>query len=176
MKKILIVIMFMLLLSGCSLGVDMTNTPTRQVEAYLDSYQKLDDNVLNDLDTLIEDTEYTIEQKAQYREIMKKHYSNLSYEIKNETIDGDKATVETEIEVNDYSHVLSEEIKKEDYQDAEGNYDPVKYFDYQLDKIEASTAKVKYTIIFNLTKKDNNWVIDSLDEESMEKIHGIYIH
>ncbi len=176
MKKLLFVVATIFLLSGCDLGKDMMNSPTKQVENYLDSYQKLDDNVLNDLDTLIEDTEYTIEQKARYREIMKKHYSNLKYEITDEKIDGDRATVDTEIEVNDYSKILSEEIDKDDYKDDKGNYDATKYFDYQLGRLEQATEKVKYNITFSLTKKDNEWVIDDLDETSKEKIHGIYIH
>ncbi len=176
MKKILFVIAALFLLSGCDMGKDMTNTPTKKVEAYLDSYQQLDDNVLNDLDALVNDTEYTVEQKARYREIMKKHYSNLKYEIKDEAIDGDKATVDTEIEVSDYSKILSEEVNKDDYKDDQGNYDATKYFDVQLDKIEKATEKVKYNITFKLSKKDGEWVIDDLDEISKEKIHGIYIH
>ncbi len=176
MKKILLSIAALFLLVGCDMGEDMTNTPTKKVEAYLDGYQKLDDNVLNDLDALIDDTEYTIEQKARYRDIMKKHYSNLKYEIKDEHIDGDVATVDTEVEVSDYSKILSEEVNQDDYKDEEGNYDASKYFDYQLDRLEKATEKVKYNITFNLTKKDGEWVISDLDETSKEKIHGIYIH
>lgn len=175
MKKIIPIIVFILLISGCSIGKNMTNTPTKKVEMYLDSYQKLDDNVLNDLDTLVEDTEYSIEQKARYKEIFKKHYSNLSYKILKEVVDGDKALVDAEVEVTDYSKILSEDIDKTKYTDENGNYDPSKYFDYQLDRLEGATEKVKYTITFNLTKKDNEWVIDDLDQTSMKKIHGIYI-
>lgn len=175
MKRILSLLVLLLLISGCSLGKDMTNTPTKQVEAYLDSYQKLDDNVLNDLDTLVEDTEYNIEQKARYKEIMKKHYNNLDYEIKDEVIDGNNATVDVEIEVRDYSTILSEEINKDDYLGEDGTYDASKYYDAQLTKLESATQTVKYTITFNLTKKDNEWVIDDLDSTSMEKIHGIYV-
>lgn len=175
MKRIIYLFMLLLIVSGCSIGTKMMNTPTKKVEAYLDSYQKLDDNVLNDLDTLIEDTEYTTEQRARYKEIFKKHYSNLKYEILDEKIDGDNATVEAQVEVNDYSSILSEPINEDDYKDEEGNYDSKKYFDYQLDKLEKATEKIKYTIIFRLTKKDDNWVIDDLDETSIKKIHGIYI-
>ena len=175
MKKIIPIIVFILLISGCSIGKNMTNTPTKKVEMYLDSYQKLDDNVLNDLDTLVEDTEYSIEQKARYKEIFKKHYSNLSYKILKEVVDGDKALVDAEVEVTDYSKILSEDIDKTKYTDENGNYDPNKYFDYQLERLEKATEKVKYTITFNLTKKDNEWVIDDLDQTSMKKIHGIYI-
>ena len=175
MKRILIVLTFIIMMTACNLGVKMDNTPKRQVEAYLDSYQKLDDNVLNDLDTLVEDTEYNESQKVRYKELMKKHYSNLKYDIKGETIDGDKATVDVEIEVNDYSDILQEDINQDDYKDENGKIDLSKYFDYQLDKLERATEKTKYTITFHLTKKDDEWIIEDLDKTSIKKIHGIYI-
>ena len=176
MKKIIPLILLILLITGCSMGNKMTNTPTKKVEMYLDSYQKLDDNVMNDLDTLIEDTEYSVEQRARYKEIFKKHYSNLKYEINDEKIDGDKATVDVTIEVNDYSKILSEKANEDDFKDDNGVYSPSKYFDYQLDKLEKASEKVKYNIIFKLNKKDNDWVIEDLDEISKQKIHGIYLY
>ena len=176
MKKIIYSLISILCITGCSIGKSMTNTPTKKVEAYLDSYQKLDDNIMNDLDSLVDDTEYTVEQKARYKEIFKKHYSNLKYEIKDEKINGDKATVEVSIEVSDYSKILSEDVNKDEFKDENGVYSPSKYFDYQLDRIEKATEKVKYNIIFKLTKRNNEWIIDDLDEESKKKIHGIYLY
>ena len=128
MKRIIYLFMLLLIVSGCSIGTKMMNTPTKKVEAYLDSYQKLDDNVLNDLDTLIEDTDYTTEQRARYKEIFKKHYSNLKYEILDEKIDGDNATVEAQVEVNDYSSILSEPINEDDYKD-EDDYEQEQLYD-----------------------------------------------
>jgi len=176
MKKIIYSLLIIIVITGCSIGKDMNNTPTKKVEAYLDSYQKLDDNILNDLDDLVENTEYTVEQKARYKEIFKKHYSNLEYEIKDEKIDGDKAEVEVSVDVTDYSRILSEEVNKDEFKDDNGEYSPSKYFDYQLDKFEKADEKVKYNIIFKLTKRNNEWVIDDLDEISKKKIHGIYIY
>ena len=103
MKKIITILLMIFLFTGCEIGTDMSNTPTKRVEEYLDGYQALDDNILNDLDSLITDLDYTVEQKDSYRELMKNHYQNLKYEIKDETINGDKATVTAEIEVIDYS-------------------------------------------------------------------------
>ena len=77
MKKILLSLITLLTFTGCSIGKDMTNTPTKKVEEYLNSYQALDDNVLNDLDSLMLDAEYTIDQQSKYKELMKKHYQNL---------------------------------------------------------------------------------------------------
>lgn len=175
MKKILLIITVTIFLSACTLSKESNNTPTKQVEAYLNSYQKLDSNVLNDLDTMIKNTEYNESQKMRYKELMKKHYSNLKYEIKNETIDGNKAMVDVEVEVNDYSKVLSENSNQDDYKDSDGNYDISKYLDSQLDKLERATEKAKYKVTFYLTKKDNEWIIDDLDKNTIKKIHGIYI-
>lgn len=175
MKKILLIITVTIFLSACTLSKESNNTPTKQVEAYLNSYQKLDSNVLNDLDTMIKNTEYNESQKMRYKELMKKHYSNLKYEIKNETIDGNKAMVDVEVEVNDYSKVLSENSNQDDYKDSDGNYDISKYLDSQLDKLERATEKTKYKVTFYLTKKDNEWIIDDLDKNTIKKIHGIYI-
>ena len=34
------------MITGCSIGEDMSNTPTKRVEEYLNNYQTLDSNVL----------------------------------------------------------------------------------------------------------------------------------
>ena len=89
MKKILLCfscIMAIVLLSGCS----MDNTPTKKVENFLDNY-------MVDTDSLMDET-----QKSTYTDIMKKQYKDMTYTIKDEVIDGDTATVTTEIEVYDY--------------------------------------------------------------------------
>jgi hypothetical protein len=40
--------------------------------------------------------------------------------------------------------------------------------------MEKSTDTVTYTIYINLTKEDDSWVIDDLDDATLKKIHGIY--
>lgn len=176
MKKWFLAFICVFLLAGCSIGKDMTNTPTKKVEAYMDGYQKLDDNVLNDIDTLLHDTEYTVEQKSRYKELMKKHYKDINYEIKEEKVNGDKATVEVEVEVRDYSKILSSDVIPDEIKDEEGNYSDEAYYDYQLGLMEKAEEKVKYTVTFYLTKTDDEWKIDDLNESTMQKIHGIYIY
>lgn len=183
MKKILSIIGIMLVLTGCSLGMeDLDNTPTKQVEAYLNSYQKLDDNVLNDLDNILDDEiTFNNDQRDRYREIVKKGYQELTYEIKDEKVNGNTAEVEVEIEVIDYSNIITE---SEDYlnqnpnefNDKEGNYDVSLFTDYRLDLLEKNKEKVEYTITFNLTKENNKWTIDQLSEDDINKINGTYNH
>ena len=176
MKKIFIFISLLLIMSGCAMKKD-NNTPTKKVEEYLDGYQKLDSNVLNDLDAILTDTDYTVEQKARYKEIMKKHYSNIKYDITKETIDGDQAKVDAQVTVTDYSNILKMEVKEDDYKDETGTYSPALLYDHQLDLFEKETDKITYNITFTLTKNNETkeWTIVQLDDDSIKKIHGIYI-
>ena len=108
MKKFLCLLGALIVMTGCSLTENMDNTPTKKVEAMLAKYQSLDAGVLEDLDEVVNAEDlFDNDQKDQYREIMKKHYQDLTYTIKDETIDGDNAVVTVEIEVNDYSKVMA---------------------------------------------------------------------
>ena len=108
MKKILVIIFSALfILTGCDSKLD--NTPTKKVEEFLNNYQSLDSKVMEDLDTtLAADPDLNEDNKSEYKEFMKKHYQDLKYEIKDEKIDGDKATVETEITVRNYTKSVAE--------------------------------------------------------------------
>lgn len=182
MKKIMSILGIVLLMTGCSAIENMDNTPTKKVEAYLNSYQMLDDNVLNDIDNVL-DEEYIFnnEQRNRYREIVKNSYQELSYEIKDEKIDGDNATVTTEIEVIDQTAAINDadaylKDNKDEFNDTEGNYDINLFTDYRLGLLENNKQKVKYTINFNLTKKNDEWVLNSLSKNDLSKINGTYIH
>ena len=176
MKKLLIVISFILLFTGCTLD-DIDNTPTKQVEAFFNNYQTLDKKVLEDLDlVLAKQKDFTTTQKEEYRNILKKHYQNLTYEIKDETVNGDRANVEVEIEVTDFYKVLKEtESKKNEYINEDGTYNNKNYIDYQLDKLKNAKETVKYTLNLTLSKNDNgDWVLDNINENDESKILGIY--
>ena len=110
---------------------------------------------------------------------MKKHYQDLEYDIKDEKIDGDRAIVTVEIEVDDYSKVLKEASDKltsdpEYFNDENGKYSHTKYIDYQLELMKNNKDKVKYTLELTLTKKDKKWVMDKLTTTDMEKMNGSY--
>lgn len=180
MKKIISFFTLLLIFTGCDMVKDMSNTPTKRVEEYLNNYQTLDSNVLSELDSIVNSEElFDEKQKVTYRDILKKHYQDLTYKIKEETVNGDKATVETEIEVNDYTRAL---MQAEDYRstneseflDNNGAFDEIKFNNYRLDLIKKSNERVKYTIYFSLTKQNDNWILDDLTTSEQEKILGIY--
>ena len=179
MKKVLSILGLALIMTGCSLG-NMDNTPTKKVEEYLNNYQTLNSNVLSELDSMINQEEmFDEDQQTTYKDIMKKHYQDLTYTIKEETVNGDKATVEAEIEVNDYTKTLKEAennrtTNEADFLDEEGVFDEGKFNDYKLNLLKENKERVKYTIYFSLSKSGDEWVLDELTETEQEKILGIY--
>lgn len=177
MKKFLFVLCSIFVLSACSFNANMDNTPTKQVERYLNDYQTLSSNVLSKLDSIVDqETLFDEDQKTTYRDILKKHYQDLTYTIKEETINGDKATVEAEIEVNDYTKVLKEAdsyrtTNSEQFSGDNGDSD---FINYRLKLLKDNKERVKYTIYFSLTKVDDEWTLDSLTETEQQKLLGIY--
>ena len=166
MKKFFTFLTVSLILTGCSIGEDMSNTPTKRVEEYLNNYQTLDSNVLAKLDAIVNNEEvFDEDQKITYRDILKKHYQDLTYTIKEETVNGDKATVETEIEVTDYTKALKEAesyrtTNESEFLDDNEEFNETKFNSYRLELIKDSKERVKYTIYFSLTKENDEWVKD----------------
>ena len=180
MKKTL-VIALLLLLTACSFNIgDIDNTPTKKVEEYLNNYQSLSSDVVSDLDIVVErETTFNLDEKNKYRKIMKKNFQNMSYKVKDETVNGDTAEVEVEINVYDYYKVNKDAdnylLEHRDEFITDGVYDEAKFIDYKLDKMSKNTDKVKYTIYFNLSKDDKgDWSLDEVSEVDEDKILGIY--
>lgn len=176
MKKYIYVALSLILLCGC----ELSNTPTKKTEEFLKKYQALDNAVLEDLEeTVNNDTSLNENQKIMYQDIMKKHYQNLTYEIKEETVDGNKAIVTVEISVTDFKKVLDEannymNNNKEQFNDENGNYSVVKFNEYKLNKLKEAKDKVRYTLEFNLNKENDEWNIGTLNQSVYDKINGVY--
>ena len=180
MKKFFSLFLIGLLLCGCSFKSDMSNTPTKRVEAYLNDYQTLNSNVLEKLDSIVnmEDT-FSTSQKDEYRDILKKHYQDLVYTIKDETVNGDQATVEVEIEVNDYTKKLKEietyrQTHEDEFLDENKVFDDIKFNDYKLGLLKTNNERVKYTLYLSLVKVNDKWELDNLTKTEEDKILGIY--
>ena len=177
-KKALLVVVVLFLVVGCG---NMMNTPTKKVEDFLSKYQTQDKDVLDQLDDVIKEAgTMNDDQKEEYRDLMKKQYQNLSYKIKDETEDGDSATVQVEIEVYDYGKAISEaetylttnrdEFLDEDTQEI----DSEKFLNYKISQMKDTKDKIKYTINFTLTKVDDEWKLDDISDIDRQKLHGLY--
>jgi len=179
MKKIVVFIVAILfLLVGCTNEIE---SPTKKVETFLSKYQKNDSELVEEFDaSMFEEENLTDEQKEKYKKVMLDQYKNLTYKIKEEKVDGNKAEVEVEIEVYDYNTALSnaytylDENKDEFFVDEV--LDVVAFVNYKLDQLTNFKDRVTYTITFNLSRKDTNseWKIEDLSESDLQKIHGIY--
>lgn len=168
MKKIISMFVFLLLLVGCSLS----NTPSSKVEELLSKYQMLDSDIKEGIDDVLEDETLTNEQKDRYKKIIERQYKNLTYEIKEEKIDGNIAIITTEIEVMDYKKIVNE--TNNSYL-GRNDYTVEEYNSTKLDALEAAKEKVTYTIDFEVIKDDDgNWELTSLNNETIKKIQGMY--
>ncbi|MGM9849400.1 MAG: hypothetical protein ACI31V_00700 [Bacilli bacterium] len=177
MKKI-IILLSMIILVGCS-TLDISNTPTKKVEEFLNKYQILDEEILNELDNVIEEkTKLNDENKEEYRNIIKKQYKDMQYTIKEETIDGDDATVTAQIIVKDFTKIINdaENYKRENMKEFYENntYNDNLYKKYLLDKLKDAKDRVTYTLEFTLHKQNRKWVLNPITEEIEDKILGIY--
>lgn len=168
MKKITLLFIFLLLLIGCSLS----NTPTSQVEDLLTKYQTIDNDIVTGINNILDSENLTTSQRDRYRKLIEEQYKNIAYEIKDETIDGDNATVTVELELLDYKKAINE---TNTYYNGNTDYTVEEYNETKLNNLEKVKDKVTYTIDFNVKKdKDGNWKVEALDNETIKKIQGMY--
>ena len=201
MKKVLFVFLSLLVLFVTGCGNDMV-TPTAKVEEFLGKYQSMDSDVLTQLDNVISnDTTMDDTQKKDYKSLMEKQYQNMSYKIKDEEINGDKASVLVELEVFDYAGSISESRDyytehRDEFDDKEmgndgadtdndgmdeegevvgGAVDTISSFiTYKIKQLMDVTDKAKYEITFHLNKEDGEWVMEDITDVDRQKIHGLF--
>lgn len=168
MKKIISLFIFLLLLVGCSLS----NSPTSKVEELLGKYQMLDNDIKSGISDILKEENLNDTQKDRYQKIIEKQYKNLTYQVKDERVDGDTAIITTEIEVTDFKKIVNEVNAQ--YQ-GNNDYTVEEYNNTKLDKLEKAKDKVTYTIDFEVKKdKNGNWKLSSLSNETIKKIQGMY--
>lgn len=164
-KKLLLVAIPLLFLVGCA----MDNTPTSKVEDLFTKYLTLDADIKSGIDSILDEQNLSDAQKGRYRNILEKQYKNLSYQIKEEKIDGDKATVTAEIEVVDFKKAINDLVFDSTI------YTKETYDEEKLNRLENAKDKVKYTLELTLTKnKEEEWQLDALTNEQIKKIQGMY--
>ncbi len=176
--KILVMIVALFVVAGCD---NMKASPTKRVEELLEKYKSKDDSVIKQLEDVVANAgTMTDEQKSIYRELMEKQYENLNYKIKEERIDGNNATIITEIDVLDYGKAISASemylstSPSELIDEETGTVNTLKYMDYKINQMKDIKDRVTYTINFNLNKKDNEWLVEELNDIDRLKIHGLY--
>lgn len=175
-KKFFLIVSLLLLVVGCGC---MKKTAKGAVQDYLNQYKNLSANVISDMDNVIDNENLTDTQKEKYRDVLKKQYQDLKYDIVSEKYDGDNATVDVKIKVydlykvqkdaNDYLTTSGDEFKEN------GVFSNDLFMDYKLDKMKKTMDTIEYNITFNVTKDDKgNYKVSDLSNTDLEKIHGVY--
>lgn len=177
MKKVFVLLLVSIMcLTGCAL---LSSSPKDEVSKFFNKYKNNDQVVINELNDFLAGEDLDDETLEDYREIYLRQYSNMDYVIKDELIDGDKATVEVQITVFDYykTNKLAGDYftaNQADFIDEDGDIDLTKYLAYKLNKLLDTTDTVNYTLTLNLNKTDDNWEIEPLTTEQLTKLHGTY--
>ena len=164
MKKLLLIIIGCMLFSGC----DIANTPTSKVEDYLGRYQRLDNSVSVSYTQLAGSNDVDKDERDRYQKLVEKQFKNLSYEVKEEVIDGNSAYVTVQIKVCNYGDII-ENYDVIDYTDID------EYHDKIVKELEKQKEKIVYTITFELElDKKDEWKVKEPSLEDKDKLLGIY--
>lgn len=163
-KKIILFVSLVFILVGCAIS----NTPTSKVEDLFNKYQTVDDDISLGIDNVIDEQNLSDSHKKRYRKLLENQYKNLSYEIKDELIDGDNATVLVEIEVIDYKRAIG------DLSFDSSKYTKDSYDEEKLNRLEKASDKVKYTLEIKLNKDRDEWKVEALTNDQIKKIQGMF--
>ena len=179
-KKYLLVISMLIMILG-TFGCELMQiTPKKKVELLLSDYQNNNDMIISELNDYIKTIATDDSTFEEYKKVYLRQYQDLKYEIKDETIDGDHAKITAQIDVYDYYKADTEAktfiTNNPNEFTNNGVYDSKKGILYRIESLSKTNDRVTYTITINLTKVNNEWTIDNLTEEDLEKIHGTFIH
>lgn len=172
--KVVLIVLSVFLLAACFKNMN----PSERVEDLMNRYVKNDPSIISELNEYISKQDLTDKQKERYKNIIKDEYSTIKFKVKDEKIDGDEARVEVEIEVKDLykaSFNAGEYLKSNrDEFIKDSVFSEEAFIDYRLKMMEETEDTVKYTIYIDLLNVDGIWTVETIDEETLEKIHGIY--
>ncbi|MFI3260377.1 MAG: hypothetical protein R3Y13_01515 [bacterium] len=180
MKKNIKKTLLSILLLICIVGCTSIQTASSVVEDYLSSYQNLEYQILVDMETVINSEDLlTDDQKQIYREILKKQYSDLYYEVIYERYNNDEAIVGVNITVYNYYETQKESgeylsSNPNEFNNEDGKYDVSLYMDYKLSMYQSDINRITNYCEFLLIKEDGIWKIKEINNDVLEKIHGIY--
>ena len=165
-KIVILLSIFIIIIIGCD---NTMNTPANKVESFIEKYQRLDKEVIDSLNNIInKDSVMNKKEKKEYLALIQKQYQNLSYKIKGEQIENNVATVEVEIEVLDYKNAINR--AKETYQQEKEE----SLMEKRIKEMKKVSNKVKYDLTIHLKNENGIWSIEELTEEDRKKIHGLY--
>lgn len=178
-KKIIAIIMSLILVIGlCSCGGP---TPTETVDSFLTAVQSSDAETIKtvysgesfDFSKEISDYDSDVEEVEKIAtEVLIPKILDFDYELSNEKIEGDKATVDVTLTTYNLGNALTSFMSEYFSQALTLAFSGAS--DEQLEKVATTIFKSKVedmeknctnTVTVSLTKKDNTWVIDEFDND-----------
>ena len=171
MKRLYIIILLLVLLTGCSKKITVKEATSN----YLNNYINLDKGVINQLNEHA-NRYYKNEQiKNKYIDVLKRQYSSLEYKIIKERYDGEFAYAIVEVKGYDLYKAQKQALENiNNYLLEDGTYDKDSFNLYKLDIMLTTNNKIDNIITIKLMKNDNDWEVLQLSNENLEKLHGIY--
>lgn len=174
MKKIILLIM-LLILVGCSLS----NTPSSVVSGYLDDFNTLSDSVILDIESKVSNESLSNKNKDTYKKVLSRSYQDMEYEIKDESINGEKAIVIVKVSVYDLYKADIDSLNymnenMNEFYKMDNTFDNDLYDEYRLNNMLNTKDKVEYEITFNLYKNNGEWTLENPDRVILEKLNGLY--
>ena len=97
MKKKNILILSLILVVSLLFGCGKANTPKKKVSELFINYQNNGNSIISELNDYIKTLTSDDDTFESYKKIYLRQYQDLTYEIKDETIDGDNATVTAQL-------------------------------------------------------------------------------
>lgn len=175
MKKFLIIIISLFCLIGCQSN---NKYAAVTLETYLNKYKNLDKDVLESIDSDVANQDLTDSQKDKYKDILKRQYQDMEYNILQENYNGNEALIKVELNVYNLGEVnrnvdlyMKENISY--FLDEKWNFDNNKFIDYKLDAMLVQHNKVKYEIEFILHFDNGLWIVMQPSDDVLKKIHGL---
>lgn len=174
-KKYILVILIVFI-SACSLK---NNKPEEVVKDYFDSYITLSSNAKKDIDTIILNSNLSKNQRKVYKNILKRQYKSLKYNIISTSYNKDIAVIKVKINVYDLNAAETEayeylSLNLKEFYNETSEFDNDLYLNYKLNLMNSIKTRVDYDVELKLTKKDGSWVLNPPDDKTLEKIHGVY--
>jgi len=175
-KNLIIVLLFFCFIIGCS----KKNNALDEVSKYLNSFINLDKDIIKQIDDTIDnDSNICSECKKVYKEILKRQYSTLKYNVISEQYDDNYAVIKVAIDVIDLKKAESQAQNElipalDEYYDSSGTLNKDLYYKRKYELMLKSNDRAYYEIDFFLEKKNGQWQIKDVTDEDLEKIHGIY--
>jgi len=164
-----LLLLIVLFLFGC--GKSMT--PRSAVDEFFSKYIKLDDAIVDQLNSYVKAEGLTEEQEEVYKKVLRREYTNLEYDIVSEETNGDETIVNVKVKVFDLYKAQKEamEYYKNNPKMFKSNDE---FMDYKLDKMSTITDKHEYDMVLTVVKDNDGYRVKQLNNSDLEKIHGMY--